>query len=88
METLLGSRQGQGKCGYCAKILSFGGGGSGNLTRHMRNQHGTVPIEVSCVNPQVDSTLQPPCTEPEGNSAEPASANIPSTSGVEGTRWD
>lgn len=53
----------------------------------MRKQHGTVPIEVSCVNPQVDSTLQPPCTELEGNSAEPAGVNIPSTSGEEGTRW-
>lgn len=33
------------KCEYCSKVISYGGGGSGNLTRHMKKVHATISID-------------------------------------------
>jgi len=33
------------KCSYCSNKVSYGGGSSGNLIRHMKTKHITVPLE-------------------------------------------
>lgn len=46
------------KCEYCSKTISYSGGGSGNLNRHMKKVHVTIPIEpLISENPQVQLGL-------------------------------
>lgn len=33
------------ECSYCKSILSLAGGSTGNLRRHLKNKHPTIPIE-------------------------------------------
>lgn len=33
------------KCSYCMKIISYTGGATGNLLRHIKTQHKTISIE-------------------------------------------
>lgn len=39
------------KCNYCNEKKSFSGGSTGNLLRHMKTKHVTVPLQRS--TPQV-----------------------------------
>lgn len=41
--TIVGT--GKAKCSYCNKILSFGGGATGNLARHIKSVHKAVGIQ-------------------------------------------
>lgn len=61
------------KCEYCMKIISYSGGGTGNLTRHMKKVHGSVCIEQPSSRENLQSQTRALCTgaEPDG---------VPSTS--------
>lgn len=73
------------KCEYCSKIISFSGSATGNLMRHMKKMHGTVPIDLPSnmylpTVPTGNSQIQPTSLP---NSAESDDAGImPSTSSV------
>lgn len=66
------------KCEYCSKVISYSGGGSGNLTRHMKKLYATISIEpmiLPPIMPQMEQTnriLTPLDTN----------VNFPSTSGL------
>lgn len=53
------------KCEYCLKTLSYGGGGTGNLTRHMKKIHGSISIEtpIHNTNPRPGTSVQT-CNDP------------------------
>lgn len=42
---------GKAKCSYCLKTISYCGGSTGNLTRHMKTQHKTVSLEKVTYTP-------------------------------------
>lgn len=46
------------KCEYCLKVISYSGGGTGNLTRHMKKLHGTVSIEQTLIRAPQETFLQ------------------------------
>lgn len=70
------------KCEYCLKIISYSGGGTGNLNRHLKKVHPTVSIETLLptrtilTNAEVGSIV-PPTSQDSGSEAGPT---VPSTS--------
>ncbi|XP_044766203.1 E3 SUMO-protein ligase ZBED1-like [Coccinella septempunctata] len=78
------------KCEYCSKMISYSGGGTGNLNRHMKKIHWTVAIEqplvpqMNIVNPVAETTPESTSTSSSqtcqascsySNSAEPTSSS-------------
>lgn len=47
-ETLLDNKD-KAKCNYCKQILSISCGSVGNLSRHLKKIHPTIPIKRSAV---------------------------------------
>ncbi|XP_072401153.1 E3 SUMO-protein ligase ZBED1-like [Diabrotica undecimpunctata] len=42
------------KCGHCNKIISFRGGATGNLSRHMKSMHKAISIEMATYRHQTE----------------------------------
>lgn len=51
------------KCGYCNKIISFTGGATGNLKRHLKSIHKSTSIEkINYEEPEDEFSIDDPGT--------------------------
>lgn len=60
-----GSDSKKAKCSYCAQVLALPNGNVGNLGRHMKSKHPTIPLvpERQALPPSSSAT-SPPNTTP------------------------
>lgn len=70
--------EGKAKCGYCNKIISFRGGATGNLGRHMKSVHKAISLEKAIYRHQAENDEE--MEDQPQNMAATVSRNTPSTS--------
>ena len=63
------SEPGKGKCQYCSFVMSCTGGSTGNLIRHLKRKHPTVPLHRTPTPAETSDSRSP---QDEGPQQDPA----------------
>lgn len=65
------------KCKYCLVLLSVGPGCGGNLLRHLKTKHPTIPLEPERQQVHVDITPVTPSSDPVPSTSQTSHSIIP-----------